>query len=265
MVTALVNLAVKGASTLAKKAVKAAKVLSKQPSIMTGDTRKFAGKFGKDLAEHHLGKTRVDKAIKSVAKDAAKKKSKTKKPKSKKKWTKKDLAHMTKEERKEFSKLRKEQKAIMEREGKGSGSTAGGGREQMLIRQGRRASPHTGDAVPRGRRKPKVKYPRQKRSVVEDPSGRLKSKAETFSDREKKFLEPYEQIEEQLRPMPPGTASQIYEGMRGKRIGQDQLDDLEAMIRSGESGMSVVGRKHGGKIKSGRGVGKALRGWGKVV
>tara|TARA_R100000306_G_C4349227_1_gene129235 strand:- start:102 stop:902 length:801 start_codon:yes stop_codon:yes gene_type:complete len=264
MVTALVNLAVKGASTLAKKAVKAAKVLSKQPSIMTGDTRKFAGKFGKDLAEHHLGKTRVDKAIKSVAKDAAKKKSKTKKPKSKKKWTKKDLAHMTKEERGEFSKLRKQQERDAKGSSSGGGSTAGGAREQMLIRQGRRASPHTGDAVPRGSRKPKVKYPRQKRSVVEDPSGRLKSKAQTFSDREKKFLEPYEQIEEQLRPMPPGTASQIYEGMRGKRIGQDQLDDLEDMIRSGEAGMSVVGRKHGGKIKSGRGVGKALRGWGKV-
>ena len=249
--------------TLANKAAQAALKLLKKPSIMVDDTAKFAKKFGEKKAVEHLGETRVKKAKAALAKKAEKKKGKKKKPKSKKEWTKKDLAHMTKEERKEFSQLRKEQKAIMEREGKGSGSTAGGGREQMLIRQGRRASPHTGDAVPRGRRKPKVKYPRQKRSVIEDPSGRLKSKAETFSDREKKFLEPYEQIEEQLRPMPPGTASQIYEGMRGKRIGQDQIDDLEAMIRSGEIG--VEGRKRGGKVKSGRGVGKALRGWGKVV
>ena len=249
--------------TLAAKAAQAAAKLLKKPSIMVDDTAKFAKKFGEKKAVEHLGETRVKKAKAALAKKAEKKKGKKKKPKSKKGWTKKDLAHMTKEERKEFSKLRKEQKAIMEREGKGSGSTAGGGREQMLIRQGRRASPHTGDAVPRGRRKPKVKYPRQKRSIVEHPSGRLKSKAETYSKEEKRFLEPYEKIEEQLRPAPPGTASQIYEAMHGKRIGKDQLDDLEAMIRSGEIG--VEGRKRGGKVKSGRGVGKALRGWGKVV
>ena len=153
----------------------------------------------------------------------------------------------------------------MEQDGRDSGATAGGAREQTLVRQGRRASPYTGDAVPRGSKKPKVKYPRPKRSVVEHPSGRLKSKAQTYSDREKRFLEPYEQIEEKLSPAPPGTASQIYEGMRGKTIGKDQLDDLEDRIRSGESGMSIKGRKHGGQIKSGRGVGKALRGWGKVV
>ena len=249
--------------TLANKAAQAALKLLKKPSIMVDDTAKFAKKFGEKKAVEHLGETRVKKAKAALAKKAEKKKGKKKKPKSKKGWTKKDLAHMTKEERKEFSKLRKEQKAIMEREGKGSGSTAGGGREQMLVRQGRRASPHTGDAVPRGRRKPKVKYPRQKRSVVEHPSGRLKSKAQTYSDTEKRFLEPYEQIEEKLSPAPPGTASQIYEGMRGKTIGKDQLDDLEDMIRAGD--LSVEGRKHGGKIKSGRGVGKALRGWGKVV
>tara|TARA_R110000824_G_scaffold354211_1_gene541291 strand:+ start:294 stop:1070 length:777 start_codon:yes stop_codon:yes gene_type:complete len=250
---------------LATKAAQAALKLLKKPSVMVDDTAKFAKEFGKENAIKHLGKTRVKKAEAALAKKAEKNKGKKKKPESKKKWTKKDLAHMSKEERGEFSKLRKQQERDAKGSSSGGGSTSGGGREQMLIRQGRRASPHTGDAVPRGRTKPKVKYPRQKRSVVEHPSGRLKSKAETYSDREKKFLEPYEKIEEKLSPTPPGTASQIYEGMRGKRIGQDQIDDLEAMIRSGESGMSVVGRKHGGKIKSGRGVGKALRGWGKVV
>ena len=248
---------------LAAQAAKAALKLLKKPSVMVDDTTKFAKKFGEKKAVEHLGQTRVNKAKAAIAKKADKKKGKKKKPKPKKKWTKKDLAHMSKEERKEFNKLRKEQKSIMEKEGRGSGSTAGGAREQTLVRQGRRASPYTGDAVPRGRRKPKVKYPRQKRSVVEHPSGRLKSKAQTYSDTEKRFLEPYEQIEEKLSPAPPGTASQIYEGMRGKTIGKDQLDDLEDMIRAGD--LSVEGRKHGGKIKSGRGVGKALRGWGKVV
>ena len=250
---------------LAAQAAKAALKLLKKPSVMVDDTAKFAKKFGEKKAIEHLGQTRVNKAKAAIAKKADKKKGKKKKPKPKKKWTKKDLAHMSKEERKEFNQLRKEQKSIMEKEGRDSGSTAGGAREQTLVRQGRRASPYTGDAVPRGSKKPKVKYPRPKRSVVEHPSGRLKSKAQTYSDREKRFLEPYEQIEEKLSPAPPGTASQIYEGMRGKTIGKDQLDDLEDRIRSGESGMSIKGRKHGGQIKSGRGVGKALRGWGKVV
>ena len=244
---------------LAAKAAQAALKLLKKPSVMVDDTAKFAKKFGKKNAIKHLGETRVKKAEAALAKKAEKNKGKKKKKKKSP-----DKVKRTKEEHAELKKLEAEQKAIMEREGRGSGSTAGGGREQMLVRQGRRASPHTGDAVPRGRTKPKVKYPRQKRSVVEHPSGRLKSKAQTYSDREKRFLEPYEKIEEKLSPAPPGTASQIYEGMRGKRIGQDQLDDIEDMIRSGEAGMSVVGRKHGGKIKSGRGVGKALRGWGKV-
>ena len=250
---------------LAAQAAKAALKLLKKPSVMVDDTAKFAKKFGEKKAVEHLGQTRVNKAKAAIAKKADKKKGKKKKPKPKKKWTKKDLAHMSKEERGEFSKLRKQQERDAKGSSSGGGSTAGGAREQTLVRQGRRASPYTGDGVPRGRKKPKVKYPRQKRSVVEHPSGRLKSKAQTYSDTEKRFLEPYEQIEEKLSPAPPGTASQIYEGMRGKTIGQDQIDDLEAMIRSGESGMSIKGRKHGGKIKSGRGVGKALRGWGKVV
>tara|TARA_R110002020_G_scaffold210664_2_gene416819 strand:+ start:750 stop:1532 length:783 start_codon:yes stop_codon:yes gene_type:complete len=252
---------------LAAKAAQAAAKLLKKPSVMVKDTAKFAKDFGKKNAIKHLGETRVKKAEAAIAKKADKKKAAKKKPKkkSKKKWTKKDLAHMSKKERGEFSKLRKQQERDAKGSSSGGGSTSGGAREQTLVRQGRRASPYTGAAVPRGTKAPKVKYPRQKRSVVEHPSGRLKSKAETYSDREKRFLEPYEQIEEKLSPAPPGTASQIYEGMRGKRIGQDQLDDIEAMIRSGESGMSIKGRKHGGQIKSGRGVGKALRGWGKVV
>ena len=207
---------------LAAQAAKAALKLLKKPSVMVDDTAKFAKKFGEKKAVEHLGETRVKKAKAALGKKAEKKKGKKKKPKPKKKWTKKDLAHMSKEERKEFNQLRKEQKSIMEKEGRDSGSTAGGAREQTLVRQGRRASPYTGDAVPRGSKKPKVKYPRPKRSVVEHPSGRLKSKAQTYSDREKRFLEPYEQIEEKLSPAPPGTASQIYEGMRGKTIGKDQ-------------------------------------------
>ena len=44
-------------------------------------------------------------------------------------------------------------------------------------------------------------------------------------------------------------------------MSKSQLDEIEELIRGGD--LSV--KKHGGKVKSGRGVGKALRGWGKVV
>ena len=40
-------------SKLAIQAAKAASTLLKKPSIMVDDTKKFAGKFGKKLAEEH--------------------------------------------------------------------------------------------------------------------------------------------------------------------------------------------------------------------
>ena len=246
-------------SKLATQAAKAAATLLKKPSIMVDDTKKFAGKFGKKLAEEHLGKDRVKKAMASTAKKAQKKKSTPPKPKSKKKFTKKDLQHMSKEERKEFSKLYKQQKDDMEGELK-TASTSGGDREQMLIRQGRRKSPFTGKAIPRGSNTPKVKYPRQKRSIVEHPGGKLKSKSRLSEDEMREF-NPREKMEERLRPMPPGTADQTFEAMRGKGMGRGQLEDIMDQVMGG----GLTEKKKGGKVGSPRGIGKALRGWGKVI
>ena len=237
--------------SLAAKAAQAAAKLLKQPSIMVKDTAKFAGKFGKKKAIEHLGETRVKKAEKAIAKNAEKNKGKKKKPKSKKKWTKKDLAHMTKEERKEFSKLRKQQER--EARGEGSGSTSGGARIQTLQRPGR-VTQLTPGKSPR-------RLKRSKRRAVEDPRGELKSKGRMFSDDEMKNLEPHELVEERLRPMPTGTSRQIHQMMTGKDMSKSQMDEIEELIRGGD--LSV--KKHGGKVKSGRGEGKALRGWGKVV
>ena len=237
--------------SLAAKAAQAAAKLLKKPSIMVDDTAKFAKKFGEKKAVEHLGETRVKKAKAALAKKAEKKKGKKKKPKSKKKWTKKDLAHMSKEERGEFSKLRKQQER--EARSEGSGSTSGGARIQTLQRPGR-VTQLTPGKSPR-------RLKRSKRRAVEDPRGELKSKGRMFSDDEMKNLEPHELVEERLRPMPTGTSRQIHQMMTGKDMSKSQMDEIEELIRGGD--LSV--KKHGGKVKSGRGVGKALRGWGKVV
>ena len=91
-----------------------------------------------------------------------------------------------------------------------------------------------------------------------------------FSDKEMKNLEPHELREQQLRPMPTGTPSQIHDMMTGKKLHQSQVDEFAEMLKSGDlsvarkHGGKVKKYKHGGKISSPRGVGKALRGWGKV-
>jgi hypothetical protein len=130
----------------------------------------------------------------------------------------------------------------------------------MLIRQGRRKSPFTGEAIPRGSNPPKVKYPRQKRSIVEHPSGELKSKSRLGEDDMREF-NPREKMEEKLRPMPPGTADQTFEAMKGKGMGRGQLEDIMDQVMGG--GLTL--KKKGGKVGSPRGVGKALRGFGKVI
>jgi|TARA_A100001391_G_scaffold198887_1_gene181072 hypothetical protein len=244
-------------------AAKAALKLLKKPSIMVDDTAKFAGKFGEKEAVKHLGKTRVDKAKKAIEKRGEKKKDKKKKktPKSKKGFTKEDLKHMTKKERAEFSKLRKQQKAD-ERGTASGGSTAGGDRIQTLVKPSRVTQTTPGQ--------PSRKLKRQQRIVVEHPRGELKSRAKTFTDDEIKNLEPHELREQQLAPMPPGTPSQIHDMMTGKKLHQSQLDEIYDQIKEGainldrKHGGKVKKYKHGGKISSPRGVGKALRGWGKV-
>ena len=249
--------------TLASKAAQAALKLLKKPSVMVDDTAKFAGKYGKKNAIKHLGEARVKKAEKAIEKRGQKKKDKKekKKPKSKKGFTKKDLKHMTKEERAEFSKLRKQQKAD-ERGTASSGSTSGGSRIQTLVRPSRVTQTTPGQ--------PPKRLKRQKRIAVEDPRGELKSKSKMFTDDEMKNLEPHELREQQLRPMPTGTPSQIHDMMTGKKLHQSQVDEFAEMIKSGDlsvarkHGGKVKKYKHGGKISSPRGVGKALRGWGKV-
>ena len=233
-------------SKLATQAAKAAADLLKKPSVMVDDTKKFAGKFGKKLAEEHLGKDRVKKAMASTAKKAQKKKA-TPKPKSKKKFTKKDLKHMSKEERKEFSKLRKQQEADMKGEERTT-STSGGARQQMLIRPGRTVSMKKG------------KLKRSPRTIVEHPGGKLKSKSRLSEDEMREF-NPGEKMAERLRPMPPGTADQTFEAMRGKGMGRGQLEDIMDQVMGG--GLTM--KSKGGRINSPRGVGKALRGFGKVV
>jgi len=248
--------------TLAVKAAKAAAKLLKKPSVMVDDTAKFAGEFGKKNAVKHLGEARVKKAEKAIAKKGEKKKNKKKKPPSKKKFSKDDLKHMTKEERREFKELRNKQKAIMEKEAKSGGSSSGGDRIQTLMRPARVTQRTPG--------KPAKRLKRSKRIAVEDPRGALKSKSKMFSDEDMKNLEPHELREEQLRPMPTGTAAQTFDMMRGKGMSKSQMDEIEEMLKSGAINLD---RKHGGQVKkynrggkvgSPRGAGKALRGWGKV-
>ena len=249
------------ALTLAMKAAKAAAKLLKKPSIMVDDTAKFAGEFGKKNAVKHLGEARVKKAEKAIAKRGEKKKNKKKKPPSKKKFTKKDLKHMSKEERKEFNKLRKQQ-AADERGTASGGSSSGGSRIETLMRPGRVTQRTPG--------KPVKRLKRSKRVAVEDPRGELKSKSQMFTDDEMKNLEPHELREQQMRPMPTGTAAQTFDMMRGKGMSKSQMDEIEDMLRSGainldrKHGGQVKKYNRGGKISSPRGVGKALRGWGKV-
>ena len=249
-------------------AAKAALKLLKKPSVMVDDTAKFAGQFGKKEAIKHLGKTRVDKAEKAIAKRADKKKNKKKKPSSKRKFTKKDLKHMTKEERREFNKLRKQQ-AADEKGTASGGSTSGGSRTETLVRPGRVKRLTPSKFVPSEILDSK-RLKRQKRIAVEDPRGELKSKSKMFTDDEMKNLEPHELREQQLRPMPTGTAAQTFDMMRGKGMSKSQMDEIEEMLKSGaisldrKHGGKVKKYKHGGKISSPRGVGKALRGWGKV-
>ena len=248
-------------TALVNAAAKAALKLLKKPSVMVDDTAKFAGKFGEKEAVKHLGKTRVDKARKAIEKKGEKKKNKKKKPSSKKKFTKKDLKHMSKEERKEFNKLRKQQ-AADERGTASGGSSSGGSRIETLMRPARVTQRTPGKDAKR--------LKRQKRIAVEDPRGELKSKSKMFTDNEMKNLEPHELREEQLRPMPTGTASQTLDMMIGKGMSKAQKDEIYDQIRGG--GLSLD-RKHGGQVKkynrggkvgSPRGAGKALRGWGKV-
>ena len=247
--------------TLAVKAAKAAAKLLKKPSVMVDDTAKFAGEFGKKNAVKHLGEARVKKAEKAIAKRGEKKKNKKKKPPPKKKFTKKDLKHMSKEERKEFNKLRKQQ-AADERGTASGGSSSGGDRIQTLMRPARVTQRTPG--------KPAKRLKRSKRIAVEDPRGALKSKSKMFSDEDMKNLEPYELREEQMRPMPTGTASQTFDMMRGKGMSKSQMDEIEEMLKSGainldrKHGGQVKKYNRGGKISSPRGIGKALRGWGKV-
>tara|TARA_R100001163_G_scaffold712_2_gene987 strand:+ start:1301 stop:2065 length:765 start_codon:yes stop_codon:yes gene_type:complete len=247
--------------TLASKAAQAAAKLLKKPSVMVDDTAKFAGEFGKKNAVKHLGAERVKKAEKAIAKRGEKKKNKKKKPPSKKKFSKKDLKNMSKEERKEFSKLRKQQ-AADERGTASGGSSSGGSRIETLMRPGRVTQRTPG--------KPAKLLKRSKRIAVEDPRGALKSKSKMFSDEDMKNLEPHELREEQMRPMPTGTAAQTFDMMRGKGMSKSQMDEIEDMLKSGAISLD---RKHGGKVKkynrggkvgSPRGAGKALRGWGKV-
>lgn len=246
---------------MAVKAAKAAAKLLKKPSVMVDDTAKFAGEFGKKNAVKHLGEARVKKAEKAIAKRGEKKKNKKKKPPSKKKFTKKDLKHMSKEERKEFNKLRKQQ-AADERGTASGGSSSGGSRIETLIRPGRVTQRTPG--------KPAKRLKRSKRIAVEDPRGALKSKSKMFSDEDMKNLEPHELREEQMRPMPTGTAAQTFDMMRGKGMSKSQMDEIEDMLRSGainldrKHGGQVKKYNRGGKISSPRGAGKALRGWGKV-
>jgi hypothetical protein len=235
---------------IAMEAAKAAAKLLKKPSIMVDDTKKFAGKYGKKLAEEHLGESRVKKAIASGKKKADKKKDKpVKKSKPKKKSNKQDLRHMTKEERKEYRKLEKEQKEDMKDEGKIS-STAGGERQTMLIRPGRTRSLITGKNL--------KKSPRTK---VEHTSGKLKSKGKLEKEDMRDF-NPREKSLERRRPTPPYTVDQAADIMGlSEGYGKGQMKDIMENVASG----NLTKKSKGGKIGSPRGVGKALRGWGKVI
>ena len=155
---------------------------------------------------------------------------------------------MSKEERKEFSKLRKQQEDDMKGDLK-TASTSGGRREQMLVRPGRTTSDKKG------------KLKRSKRTIVEHPSGRLKSKGRLEEDEMRDF-EPGEKMEERLRPTPPYTVDQAADVMGlSEGYGKNQMKEIMDHIKDG----TLTKKSKGGKVGSPRGVGKALRGWGKVT
>ena len=98
----------------------------------------------------------------------------------------------------------------------------------------------------------------QRPQIVESPSNRLKSKQKIDTTDFTKA----EKFKQQLQPH-ADPADVIYGQMTGKEMTQDQLKELEALIKSGQ--MSV--KKYGGKVKRNmggpvRGVGQAIKGFG---
>jgi len=257
-------------SVAAKLAEKAALKLLKKTSIFVTDTLKFIDDHGVTEAKKHLGDTRVKKAKKKIddkkAKEQLKGRAKQQEKKAEEKKTGKKTAKSTskkprrvkskrgkqkrtKEESKELGKLIAQQKKELRDEAfPPSGSTAGGGREQMLIRPGRVA----------GRK-------RLPREVVEHPSGRLKSLHEFTEDQLKSF-EPGEVVEQRLKPHADPT-SMIYQQMRGQELTPSQDAEFQALLEQGWG----LDRKRGGQVRQysiggqiGSGVGTAMRGWGAV-
>ena len=264
-------------SVAAKLAEKAALKLLKKTSIYVGDVIKFWDDHGIAATRKHLGPVRLKKAQKKIDDDKAQKqlkareeqkakKAEEKKPpkgtktdkSSKKKktaaertkrgyfgakeqrFTKKDLAHMSPAERKEFHKLRYQQKKALKDEAfPSSGSTAGGQREEMVLPGGR---------------------------IVESPSGRLKSLHEFTEDQLKSFEPGPETLEQQLKPH-ADPKSMIHQQMRGKELTPSQDAEFQGLIEQGWG----LDRKRGGKVRQyssggqiGSGVGTAMRGWGAV-
>ena len=257
-------------SVAAKLAEKAALKLLKKTSIFVTDTIKFWDDHGIAATRKHLGPTRLKKAqkkrvdeesqkqLKARAKQTEKKaeekktgkktaKSTSKKPRRVK--SKRGKQKRTKEESKELGKLIAQQKKELRDEAfPPSGSTAGGGREQMLIRPGRVAG-----------------QKRLPREVVEHPSGRLKSLHEFTEDQLKSF-EPGEVVEQRLKPH-ADPASMIHQQMRGQELTPSQDAEFQALLEQGWG----LDRKRGGQVRQysiggqiGSGVGTAMRGWGAV-
>lgn len=258
-------------SVAAKLAEKAALKLLKKTSIFVTDTIKFLDDHGIAATRKHLGPTRLKKAqkkradeesqkqLKARAKQTEKKaeekktgkktaKSTSKKPRRVK--SKRGKQKRTKEESKELGKLIAQQKKELRDEAfPSSGSTAGGGREGMLMRPGRVA----------GRK-------RLPREVVEHPSGRLKSLHEFTEDQLKSF-EP-DELRRQLEIQPHADpASMIHQQMRGQELTPSQDAEFQALLEQGWG----LDRKRGGQVRQysrggqiGSGVGTAMRGWGAV-
>ena len=266
-------------SVAAKLAEKAAKKLLKETSIYVGDVIKFWDDHGIAATRKHLGPTRLKKAQKKKADEEAqkqlkgraeqkKKKAEEKKPpkgtktgkSSKKKktaaertkrgyfgakeqrFTKKDLAHMSPAERKEFHKLRSQQKKALKDEAfPPSGSTAGGQREEMIL-------------------------PGSRKRKVEHPSGRLKSKHQFTPSELANFTK--EELEKQLRQPHAEPPRVVERQMRGQDLTPAQEAEFESLLTKDGWGLD---RKKGGQIKRyaagrqvGLGVGAAKRGWGAV-
>ena len=257
-------------SAPARLATKAAAKLLKKASIFVTDTIKFIDDHGVTEAKKHLGDTRVKKAKKKIddkkAKEQLKGRAKQKEKKAEEKKTGKKTAKSTskkprrvkskrgkqkrtKEESKELGKLIAQQKRELRQEAfPESGSTAGGGRQEILMRPGRVA----------GRKR----FPRE---VVEDPRGQLKS-LHQFPEEQLKSFEPGELVEQKLRPHADPSSS-IWAQMRGQELTPAQEDEFRKLIDSG--GMSMV--QKGGQVRQyssggqiGSGVGSAMRGWGAV-